>query len=289
MKRVLFGLLILGIACGDAPEEPAPEEAAPVAPKAAPEPVPAPPPAPVREIPRFGSLHVEGSEGAVAFLGGERLGTLPGRFASLEPGSYPLRVEMENHHPLEVEVTIEPGEVRVISAVLRERLGSLVVESDRPGAMVFLDRNFKGNTPVTVSDLAPGEYQITVSLEGFDVHSERIRVERMPVPVDVVFGDPIPTLDAAVPVVHKHTFGSCEGSLEATEEGFFYRTEHQDAFTLSFADTEAFELDYLDNNLRLKVRGGRTYNFESPDEDMDALFVFHRDVVAYRETLRTTE
>ena len=91
------------------------------------------------------------------------------------------------------------------------------------------------------------------------------------------------TLDAAVEVVHKHRFGSCAGTLVATESGFDYRTEHRDAFELPFARVERFELDYVENNLRLKVRGGRTYNFEAPNGEVDPLFVFHRDVQAFRE------
>ncbi len=284
-----LAVLALGLgfpACGDSPEEAPVEETAPEPPPPEPEP-PAPPPAtpPVREIPRFGSLHVEGTEGASAILDNEPLGTLPGRWESLEPGEYDLRVQLENHHPFETRLTIEPGKTRVVTAVLSERLGSLVVESDQAGAMVFVDRNFKGNTPVTVADLQPGEYALTVSLEGYEVESRRVVVEREPVPVRIEFGDLAPTLDAAVPVVHKHAFGSCRGTLTASPEGFRYQTDHRDAFTLSFEAAETFELDYLNNNLRLKVRGGRTYNFESPTEDMDSLFVFHRDVLAFREKI----
>ncbi len=282
-----LGAFVLGcFACGGAPPEDAPPEAEPAPVLPPPEPEPAPPPPPAPEAPRFGALHVEGSEGAAVFLDGERLGTLPGRWGALEPGEREVRVELENHHPFETRVRIEAGGTRVLSAVLTERLGSLVVESDHPGAMVFLDRNFKGNTPVTIADLQPGEYGLTVSLEGFDVASRRVAVEREPVPVRIEFGDLAPSLDVSAAVVHKHAFGSCSGTLVASPDGFRYETDHKDAFTLAFAATETFELDYMNNNLRLKVRGGRTYNFESPTGDLDALFVFHREVVAFREASR---
>ncbi len=282
---VLIGTLAWG--CG-APEKEAPPpepvvEPEPPAPE--PEPVAPPPPPPEPDLPRFGTLHVEGTAGAAVFLGGERLGTVPGRWEALKPGDHDLRVELENHIPFEVEVTIAAGRTRVVSAVLDERLGSIMVESDHAGAMVFLDRNFKGNTPVRIGELQPGEYRLTISLEGYDVENRRVTVERDSVTVRVEFGDPIPTLEAAVAVVHKHTFGSCAGTLAATEDGFAYRTDHRDAFTLAFGQAEAFELNYIENNLRLKVRGGRTYNFESPTDDMDSLFVFHRDVNGYREAV----
>ncbi len=283
-------LLLLGLGtlagCGggaEAPapvEEPEPVEEAPPVPE--PEPArPAPPPAP--PPPTTGALQVEGTEGASVSLGGRVLGTVPGAWEELEAGEYPIRVEKEGFHPLEVNITIRGGRTRSLAADLIEMLGSITVESDVAGANVFLNRNFKGNTPVTIAELQPGEYNLTVSVEGHDVVSRKVAVARRPVPVRVEFGDLLATLDVRVAVVHKHRFGSCEGTLVATPEGFDYQTDHKDAFRLSFGETERFEIDYLDNNLRLKVQGGRTYNFESPTEDVDSLFVFHRDVTAFRE------
>ncbi len=261
-------------------EEPAPVEEAPPAPEPEPaRPAPPPPPPP----PTTGGLQVEGTEGARVVLDGRVLGTVPGAWEDLDAGEYPVRVEKEGFHPLEVSITIRGGRTRSLAAELVEMLGSITVESDVAGANVFLNRNFKGNTPVTISDLSPGEYSLTVSVEGRDVVSRKVEVGRRRVPVRVEFGDPAASLDVRVAVVHKHRFGSCEGTLVATPEGFDYRTDHKDAFRLSFGQTERFEIDYLQNNLRLKVRGGRTYNFESPTEDLDALFVFHRDVAAFRE------
>ncbi|MDE2880618.1 MAG: PEGA domain-containing protein, partial [Acidobacteriota bacterium] len=278
-------LLLLGLGtlagCGggaEAPapvEEPEPVEEAPPAPE--PEPArPAPPPAP--PPPTTGALQVEGTEGASVSLGGRVLGTVPGAWEELEAGEYPIRVEKEGFHPLEVNITIRGGRTRSLAADLIEMLGSITVESDVAGANVFVNRNFKGNTPVTIADLQPGEYNLTVSVEGHDVVSRKVAVGRRPVPVRVEFGDLVATLDVRVAVVHKHRFGSCEGTLVATPEGFDYQTDHKDAFRLAFGETERFEIDYLENNLRLKVQGGRTYNFESPTEDVDSLFVFHRDV-----------
>ena len=278
--------LFAGLAgCGGAEEPiPAVEETAPVEsapPAAAPEPERRPPPPPPPP-PTTGSLFVEGTEGAQVMLDGRLLGTVPGAWEELDAGEYPLRVEKDGFFPLEVTVTIRGGRTRSLAADLTEMLGSLVVESDIAGATVFVDRNFKGNTPVTIADLRPGEYSLTISLEGYDVVSRKVTVGRETVPVRVDFGEQVVALDVAVAVVHKHRFGSCLGTLVATPEGFEYQTDHKDAFRLPFAQVEEFALDYLDNNLRVKVRRGRTYNFESPAEDMDALFVFHRDVSEFR-------
>lgn len=277
--------LPLAVGCGGGGEEPAEappaKEPAPV--EVPPEPPPPPPPKRAPAPPATGTLEVVGTEGASVFVDGESVGTVPGVFADLPAGERQVRVERADFHPLEVAVTIRGGRSRALDARLVERLGSIAVESEPAGAMVFLNRDFKGNTPVVIEDLRPDTYALMLSVEGFDVHNERVEVGRARVPVRVAFEASAATLDAAVEVVHKHRFGSCAGTLVATESGFDYRTEHRDAFELPFARVERFELDYVENNLRLKVRGGRTYNFEAPNGEVDPLFVFHRDVQAFRE------
>jgi hypothetical protein len=86
--------------------------------------------------------------------------------------------------------------------------------------------------------------------------------------------------------VHKHRFGSCEGTLRATLEGLQYVTTNKDdAFLLPYAQVETFAVDYLDRNLRVKQRGGKTWNFTDRNDNADVLFVFHRDVEAARKKL----
>ena len=46
-----------------------------------------------------------------------------------------------------------------------------------------------------------------------------------------------------------------------------------------------FEVDYLKKNLRVKIRGGKIYNFTDPDGNADRLFVFQRDVDKVRKRI----
>ncbi len=162
--------------------------------------------------------------------------------------------------------------------------GSLTVESDVAGASVFLDRQFVGATPLTLSDLAPGSKRVNLSADGYDGVSRQIVLTPGPNTVTIRFKEV--RLDERIPIVHKHGVGSCEGTLVATLDGFRYDTSHAgDRFTLAFADVEQFQVDYLEKNLRLKQRRGRTWNFTNKAGDADALFVFHRDVEAARQKL----
>ena len=153
-----------------------------------------------------------------------------------------------------------------------------------PKAQVFIDRQFVGTTPLTAENVKPGTHQVNVTAEGFDGIAQTIDVE--PGPRDLTFRFREVRLDATLAVVHKHRMGSCQGRLVATADGIRYETaDKDDAFTASLNDLEAFQVDYQDKNLRIKLRKGKQFNFTDPDGNADRLFVFHRDVEKARERL----
>src|SRR4051812_2333478 len=47
-------------------------------------------------------------------------------------------------------------------------LVTLHIDSDVPGAQVFVDRQFIGAAPVTTTEIKPGTHQINVSAPGYD-------------------------------------------------------------------------------------------------------------------------
>jgi hypothetical protein len=162
---------------------------------------------------------------------------------------------------------------------------TLVVSTDVPGASVFVDRKFVGTTPLRLADLPPGSKQLKFTAEGYDGIDRTVDLEPGENPVNVRFREV--RLNARVAVDHKHGVGGCEGTLVATVDGLAYQTSNQnDAFRLSFDQLETFEVNYLDKNLRVKQRGGRTWNFtDKGAANADALFVFHREVEAARKKL----
>lgn len=161
---------------------------------------------------------------------------------------------------------------------------TLRIESDVPGADVFIDRKFVGQTPLTVPDVAPGAHQLNVTVAGHDGHSETIEVAAGPRDVRVDFL--AVRLAASVKVVHKHGIGSCEGMLSASPEGLRYETSNAgDAFTSPLSGVSTFSVDYLKKNLTVRVKN-KTYNFTDPEGNADRLFVFHRDVEKARTRLK---
>ena len=162
---------------------------------------------------------------------------------------------------------------------------SLLVESDVPDTTVFVNRVFKGEAPLRIDDLAPGSYQVNLSPQGY---------EGVAVPVEVTAGEERTVswkfkevrLNERIAAVHKHGIGSCSGSLTATPRGLAYETTHADAFLVPLTSLEAFEVNYLEKNLRVRVSGGKTFNFSDPDGNADRLYLFHQNVEKARKRLK---
>ena len=172
----------------------------------------------------------------------------------------------------------------VVEAPAAPTLASLTLESDVPGASVFIDREFAGTTPLSLDRLPPGPKRIQLTATGFD--SVQKTIDLNPGPNTITIRIKEVRLNAKTAVVHKHGIGSCQGTLSATLDGLRYDTSNKgDAFNLPYAQVETFAIDYLEKNLRVKQRGGKTWNFTDKNQNADVLFVFHRDVEAARKKL----
>jgi len=159
----------------------------------------------------------------------------------------------------------------------------LQVVADVDGADVFIDRSYVGTTPFESTTLGPGRYRVNVSAPGYESYEEDVEIGGETASIVVTFRQVF--LDERVAVIHKHRFGDCSGDLVANTSGLRYQTSDDDAFEVTFEAMEEFTIDYLEHNLRIKVRDGRTYNFTDEQGNADALLVFHRTVENARRRL----
>ena len=72
------------------------------------------------------------------------------------------------------------GEVLMITKMKNSpkgETGQVAIESDPTGAIVFLDNDEKGVTPLILDEAAPGDHELAVYLPGFFRQSQKINVE----------------------------------------------------------------------------------------------------------------
>ena len=215
----------------------------------------------------------------------------PAQAARTEPAPAPAAKPAEPEEPAEPPAPRRPrarteASVPEPAAPAPPAGPTLVVESDVPGASVFVDRKFVGTTPLRTTEVPGGSHQLNASVTGEEGIAQAIEIaETGETTIALKFKEV--RLDASVAVVHKHSMGrSCEGRLVATPAGIRYDTANKnDAFAFPFGALEVFEIEYLKKELKVKQKGGKTWNFTDKSENADKLFVFHRDVTKAREKL----
>ncbi len=93
----------------------------------------------------------------------------------LSPGSYPVRITLQDYQPYTVTATVTAGGVYDILANLApvvpgptpEIHGQLTVRSNPEGADIFLDNVYRGLTPLTLVDIPVGSHSILLQLDGY--------------------------------------------------------------------------------------------------------------------------
>lgn len=219
--------------------------------------------------------------GALVTVDGRDLGQAP-QSIELRGGSHEVRVRKEGFEPFARDVHVVPGRTLEVSAQLTHEAPRLRVDADVPGATVFLDHKPFGKTPLEARPVTPGSHRVNVTAEGYEMYSQTIEVMTGTYEVAVRFKEV--RLDAAVDVVHRHGVGSCRGRLLASVEGLRYEaSDAKDGFRAPFSALEPLRMDYVGKNLRVKLKGGRTYNFTG--DSADALLSFEQTVAAARKRL----
>lgn len=115
--------------------------------------------------PALGTLVVESNPpGVPVFVDGVERGVTPARIR-LAPGSHIL--ELRRGVPRVVPFTLTAGgEVtQYLEFAEVPLLGHLAVQSDPPGAKVFVDGIERGVAPLTIDDLSPGEHEVMLQTE----------------------------------------------------------------------------------------------------------------------------
>ncbi|MCB9522853.1 MAG: PEGA domain-containing protein [Myxococcales bacterium] len=114
----------------------------------------------------------------VTLDGAERAKTTPARIEGLVPGTqHNLRVEVSGFTPYEETFTVpvesQDGELRK-SVFLRKAMGVLLLKTEPPGAEIYMDGKYIGDTPLTKKQLDRDKNEIVLLIrkDGFQDRRE---------------------------------------------------------------------------------------------------------------------
>jgi hypothetical protein len=125
-----------------------------------------------------GSLRVTSdSAGALVYVDGKKAGETPLEISDMFAGQKKVEIKKTCFEPASRIVTIVAGQQAVVSVQLAAQCGSIQISGDASGADVFIDRKRAGSLPVELSDISPGNHQITVKKNGYPDYEETVTVQ----------------------------------------------------------------------------------------------------------------
>ena len=104
--------------------------------------------------------------GATVYIDGIKLGLTPTNLGEVRAGKHSLRFTKSGYIDKETDITIEPGESKVVTVNL-DRINVIDIASNPKGAAVFINEELKGISPVKVN-LVSGTYMFSLFLEGYE-------------------------------------------------------------------------------------------------------------------------
>ena len=101
----------------------------------------------------------------------------PCSFNNLAPASYSLAVQKDGYQPVQTAIQVKRGDVQDQKIKLESLAKGLFVNSQPPGADVFINgAKQSGQTPVTLP-LAPGQYNLVLRLAGYEAYAGSVQVK----------------------------------------------------------------------------------------------------------------
>jgi hypothetical protein len=125
-----------------------------------------------------GSISVESNPlEASIFLDGKNVGTTPEAIKSVAIGIHEIEVRKTEFAEWKKKVNIKKGKEVALNAVLRPITGTVRLESEPTGAMIFIDGENIGNTPKVMTGICPGKHEVEISLDGYDPYVQKIKIK----------------------------------------------------------------------------------------------------------------
>jgi hypothetical protein len=114
--------------------------------------------------------------GAAVIIDGMPVGSTPVKVEELAAGKHRLQISAEGYFVKAATVLVRGGTEQEVALQLVQP-GRLTVLADTDKAVVRINGQRQGKTPVTLTDLKPGDYEVRVELDGASPFVAQARIE----------------------------------------------------------------------------------------------------------------
>lgn len=115
--------------------------------------------------------------GVEVYLNGSSKGLAPVVLGDLNPGNYRIELRKDGYDTYTKTISISPGSSETVEAALKEASSAVTVNSSPGGAGIYVDGNYRGNTPLRMNGFSAGAYDIELRRDGYNNFKRRIYVK----------------------------------------------------------------------------------------------------------------
>jgi hypothetical protein len=181
---------------------------------------------------------------------------------------------------------------------------TLRVKTDVTEVEVVLDGQPMGQTPATISPIAPGRHQLSLMKPGYEDNVQEVQIEAGATQklfvVMTPSKQPLPALPAKFFVLHQHRAGACSGVLTVTAEALDFRShDDKDVFHIPVQQIKSVSRSMgsvpsmygtLSWRTPSELAGcrveapGRSYGFFAYEDNPDSPNLKAQDTVKFQDT-----
>ncbi|NYZ77896.1 PEGA domain-containing protein, partial [Candidatus Micrarchaeota archaeon] len=129
----------------------------------------------VTSNPQGASVYVDGAYKGVTSAGN------PFDVTNIAAGAHSVTLKLAGYDDYTASITAKAGDIIRVDAVLdkqpQPQTAAVILSSQPSDAQVYLDNVYKGITPVTLSDVAPGTRAIALKLDGYADYSTTVSLK----------------------------------------------------------------------------------------------------------------
>ncbi|MEZ0328204.1 MAG: PEGA domain-containing protein [Dissulfuribacterales bacterium] len=112
------------------------------------------------------------------YLDGVEIITSPNEFKGVARGMHKLKITKLGYETLETQLQVQGTEHQELSFTLKPLKASLHVDTEPPGAMLYLDGQLLANTPLDWTTIEAGSHKLSIVLNGYEEYESTVYFAR---------------------------------------------------------------------------------------------------------------